>query len=75
MPIVALKDSPSPDRSIAIDGKKFLWDGNLFHTPEEASSQAEAYLHDNFEVQLVEQGEKHLVYTRRALKEVVVTAP
>lgn len=69
------QDSTSPDRSIVVDGKKFLWDGRLFDSSEEASQQAERYKKDNFEVHLVEQGGKHLVYTRRVVKEVVVAAP
>jgi hypothetical protein len=75
VPIVALKHSSTPDRSLVLDGKKFLWDGHVFDAHEDALRQAEAYEHDNFEVRLVEQGEKHLVYTRRAVKEVVVTTP
>ena len=65
----------SPDRSIVVDGKKFLWDGRVFESYEEASQQAEAYKNENFEVHPAEQGGKHLVYTRRVVKEVVVAAP
>ena len=72
MPIVALKDSPSPDRSIVVEGKKFLWDGRHFETHDDASIQAEAYKNDDFEVQMVEDHGKHLVYTRRLVREVVV---
>ncbi len=58
-----------------IDGKKFLWDGRLFETHDDASCKAEAYKSDNFEVQMVEADGKHLVYTRRVVKEVVVSTP
>jgi len=75
MPVVALKGSANPDRAVIIDGKKFLWDGQLFETHDDASRQAEAYKNDNFEVQMVEHDDKHLVYTRRLVKEVVVTTP
>jgi hypothetical protein len=75
MPLVALKDSANPQRAVMIEGKKFLWDGRLFDTHDDASRQAEAYKTDNFEVQLVERGNQHLVYTRRLVKEVVVTVP
>jgi hypothetical protein len=75
MATVASKDSQNPDRATIIDGKKFLWDGRLFETHDDASLQAEAYKNDNFEVHLVEEEGKHLVYTRRLVKEVVVNAP
>ena len=72
---VELQDSPRPIPSVVVEGKKFLWDGRIFESFDEASSQAEAYKQDNFEVHLVKAGDKHLVYTRRVVKEVVVTAP
>lgn len=65
----------NPNRSATIDGKKFLWDGQVFATCEDASRQSEAYEKDNFEVQMVEVGGSYLLYTRRAVKQVVVTAP
>ena len=75
MSTVALKDSPNPSRAVNLDGKKFLWDGRLFETHDDASRQAEAYKNDNFEVQMVEEDGKHLVYSRRLVKQGVVTAP
>lgn len=71
MPFV---DATHPtSRTRFVDGKKFLWDGQSFDTQEDASRQAEAYKHDNFEVHLEEQDGKHVVYTRRLVKEVVPT--
>ncbi len=63
----------NPSLSLVSDGKKFMWDGRLYDTREEASRAREAYQNDNFEVRMVEKGEKFLVYTRRAIKEVVAT--
>lgn len=71
----ASKDSANPKRAVTIGGKKFLWDGRLFETLADGSRQAEAYKNDSFEVQMVEVGGNYLVYTRRLVKEVVVTAP
>lgn len=71
MPTVTSK----PERAVTIDGKKFLWDGQLFATQEEASRQTDAYRNDNFEVELVEEAGRYRVYTRRVVKEVLVTAP
>lgn len=72
---VAAQDSVNPNRSVTIDGKKFLWDGHLFENRTDASRAADAYKTDNFEVQMVEVGNSYLVYTRRLVKEIVVTAP
>jgi hypothetical protein len=71
---IGSNDSPVPSRSITVNGRKFLWDGSLFDSHQAASSQAEAYKNDGFEVHLCEQGERHLVFTRRIVKE-VVTSP
>jgi hypothetical protein len=62
----------SPNLALVRDGKKFMWDGRTVETREEASRVAESYRNDNFEVQMVEEGGKFLVYSRRAVKEVVV---
>lgn len=72
---VATNDSVQPNRSVTIDGKKFLWDGRPFESCERASCEAEAYKNDNFEVHMVEIEGTYLIYTRRVVKEIVVTAP
>jgi len=51
-----------------------MWDGQLYDTREEASRTVESYRNDDFEVQMVEEGGKYVVYTRRTVKQVVVTA-
>jgi hypothetical protein len=63
----------SPSLAMISDGKKFMWNGRLYDSREEASHAREAYQNDNFEVRMVEEGGKFLVYTRRVVKEVVVT--
>jgi hypothetical protein len=64
----------SPNLAMISDGKKFMWDGQLYDNREEASRIGESYRNENFEIQMVEEGGKFLVYTRRVVKEVVVTA-
>ncbi len=63
-----------PALALFADGKKFMWDGQVYPTREEAARAAEAYQQANFEVRTVEGAEGFLVYTRRVVKEVVVTA-
>lgn len=63
----------SPNLTMISEGKKFLWDGRLFDARDEGLREAEAYKSENFEVRMVEQDGKFLVYTRRVPKELVVT--
>jgi len=64
----------SPNLAMMSDGKKFLWDGQPYDSKEAASGAAQSYQNDNFQVQTVEEDGKFLVYTRRIVKEAVVTA-
>ena len=65
----------NPNLSLVSDGKKFMWDGRRYATREEALTVREACQNDGFEVRVVEEGEKFLVYTRRVVKGVAATAP
>jgi hypothetical protein len=65
----------SPKLTMISDGKKFMWDGQLFETGANGLRAAESYQKDNFEVRVVEQEGKFLVYTRRIVKEHVATEP
>ena len=64
----------SPDLAIISDGKKFMWDGQLYDNREEAARVGESYQKENFQMRMVEEGGKYVVYTRRTVKQVVVTA-
>jgi len=61
-----------PDSSRIINGKKFMWDGAVYPTQEEAQGVLEKYKNDNFEVELVKEENQFLVYTRRVVKEIVL---
>lgn len=63
----------SPNLAMINDGKKFMWDGQLYETREEASRVAQSYLDEDFQIQIVEEGGKFLVYSRRTAQEVAVT--
>ena len=62
----------SPNLAMISDGKKFLWDGQPYDSKEAASSAAQSYQNDNFQVETVEEDGKFLMYTRRVVKEWVV---
>ena len=64
----------SPNISLISDGKKFMWDGLLYDAKEDASRAGQFYQDDGFQIRIVEEGEKFLVYTRRLVKEVAVAA-
>jgi hypothetical protein len=64
-----------PDSSRIINRKKFMWDGVIYPTKEEAQGIVEKYKADNFEVEFVEEGNQFLVYTRRVVKEIVLDGP
>lgn len=63
----------SPNLSMINDGKKFMWDGQIYESKEEATRSVQSYQNENFQIQMVEADGKFLVYSRRAVKEVAVT--
>ena len=65
----------SPNLALIADGNKFMWDGKIYETKDEPLRVKEAYQQQGFEVRMVEEGGKFLLYTRRVVKEVTVTAP
>jgi hypothetical protein len=63
----------SPNLAMISDGKKFMWDGQLYDNREESARVGESYQNENFQIQIVEEGGKFLVYTRRTVKEWAAT--
>ncbi len=61
-----------PDISKMVNGKKFMWDGVAYESKKEADDTMRKYKDDNFEVELIEEEGKHLLYTRRVVTEIVV---
>ena len=61
-----------PDASKIINGKKVMWDGVEYETEKEAQDVKKTYAEDNFEVELVEEEGKYLLYTRRVVTEIVL---
>ena len=64
----------SPDLAMNVEARSSCGMGQLYKNREDASRAGESYRNDNFEVRLVEEDGKFLVYTRRVVKEVVVAA-
>ncbi len=61
-----------PDISKIINGKKLMWDGVVYESKKEAEDTMQKYKDDNFEVELIEEEKKHILYTRRVVKDIVV---
>lgn len=61
-----------PDASKIINGRKVMWDGIEYETQKEAQDVKKKYEDDNFEVELVEEEGKYLLFTRRVVTEIVL---
>ena len=61
-----------PQNLLFNNGKKFLWDGGDYPSREKAAEKMQKYKNDGFEVEVLEEGGKIYLYTRRVVKEVIV---
>jgi len=52
--------------------EKFMWDGAIYETKEEAEKRKAEYEASKFQVQLFDQEGKYLLYTRRVVTEIVL---
>jgi hypothetical protein len=48
-----------------VDGKKFMWDGVVYDSDDQAQQVMEGYAKDGFEVQKFVNADQFLVYSRR----------
>ena len=48
-----------------VDGKKYLWDGEVYDNHELVQKVMADYQKDGFEVQVFPEGDQYLVYSRR----------
>ena len=55
----------NPALSKKVDGKKYIWDGQSYENEEDARQIAKAYEKDGFLVQVIQENEISLVYSRR----------
>ena len=44
-----------PDIAKLIDGKKFMWDGEVYESEQQAQEVKKKYEDDNFEVQMIQE--------------------
>jgi len=55
-----------------VDNDKYMWDGAIYETKEDAEKKKQEYEGNDFQVQLFEQEGKFLLYTRRVVTEIVL---
>jgi hypothetical protein len=51
--------------AMKFEGKKYMWDGMTYQSEDQARQAMETYSKDGFEVQLINEDQQHLIYTRR----------
>jgi len=61
-----------PDASKVIDGKKFMWDGEVYESEKDAQEEKKKYEKNDFEVELIQEENQHFLYTRRVVTEIVL---
>ncbi len=52
--------------------EKYMWDGAVYETQDDAEKRKSEYESNKFQVQLFEQEGKYLLYTRRVVTEIVL---
>ncbi len=55
------------------DKKKFMWDGFTYNSETEAKIKEKEYSERGFETRVVKENNEFLIYTRRVVKEIVIT--
>lgn len=55
-----------------LDNKKFMWDGKVYEIEAEVRKIEEEYKKNKFEVSMIPEEGKYLLYTRRVVTEVAV---
>jgi len=62
----------NPPQARNIEGKKFMWDGRVYESKEDAHATLSTYQNDGFEVMTFEEQGQYFVYSRRVPTVVVV---
>jgi len=62
----------NPPQARIVEGKKFMWDGRVCESEEDARAAMSAYQKDGFETLVFEDQGQYFVYSRRVPTVVVV---
>ena len=55
----------TPPLAMSVRGKKYLWDGEIYNSENEAVETCKSYEKDGFDIHMFKQDNKYLVYSRR----------
>ncbi len=61
-----------PADFMSIGERKFMWDGVEFPSKEAVLDAMQMYKKNGFEVELIEERDRLLLYTRKVVKDIVV---
>ncbi len=61
-----------PELAKKFDGKKYMWDGKEYSDNNSAEEAAGKYRQDKFDVEVIQEGDIYLIYSRRVAEAVVV---
>ena len=61
-----------PESVKILDSKKFMWDGQSYESEQRAKEVAAGYEGNNFEVRVIQEEGKFLIYTRRGVTQIVI---
>ncbi len=64
----------NPRLALFVQDRKFMWDGRVYETREDAANAASTYQHQGFEIATAEEEGKFLLYTRRVVRQTTSTA-
>jgi len=60
------------EEAIYEDSRKFMGDGEIYESHQDAEAKKNEYEGNNFEVRIVEEGGQHYIYTRRVVTEIII---
>ena len=61
-----------PESVKILDSKKFMWDGQSYESEQRAKEVTAGYEGNNFEVKVIQEEDKYLIYTRRVVTQIVI---
>ena len=55
----------TPPLAIDVNGKKYMWDGEIYNSEKDAVETSKSYEKDGFDIHMFEQDNEYMVYSRR----------
>jgi hypothetical protein len=55
----------TPPLAMSVRGQKYLWDGKIYNSEDEAVETCTSYEKDGFDIHMFKQDNEYMVYSRR----------